>query len=183
MSPERSHAIPKSKRNAKGRRSVRVQYGALPFRFSPSGNLEFLVVTSRGRGRWIIPKGWPIKGLKPHESAAREAFEEAGVRGEVAAKSIGWFAYEKILDDESGTIPCEVRVFALKVKRQLKSWPEAGERELLWIDPNNMAALIEEDDLRRLMEGFADRMRGKAASSKAIGKTQKAKVPQQPSLG
>jgi ADP-ribose pyrophosphatase YjhB (NUDIX family) len=27
----------------------------------------------------MIPKGWPIKGLKAAKSAAREAYEEAGV--------------------------------------------------------------------------------------------------------
>ena len=138
-----------------------MQYGALPFRFNAGGNLELLIVTSRGRGRWIIPKGWPIKGFKPHESAAREAFEEAGIRGEVATKAIGSFPYEKIIDEEGASIPCEVLVFSLKVKRQLKSWPEAGERELLWIEPKDIVAMIQEDGLRILMEDFADQMRGK----------------------
>src|ERR1700733_11148174 len=32
-----------------------------------------------GTRRWIVPKGCPIKGLSPIKSAAREAFEEAGV--------------------------------------------------------------------------------------------------------
>ena len=125
--------------------------------------MELLIVTSRGRGRWIIPKGWPIKGFKPHESAAREAFEEAGIRGEVGTKTIGSFPYEKIVDDESGVIDCEIVVFPLRVKRQLKSWPEVGERELLWINPKDIAANIQEDGLRSLMEDFADRMRGKGA--------------------
>ena len=131
---------PSAARRAEG--PVRVQYGALPFRFNAGGNLELLIVTSRGRGRWIIPKGWPIKGFKPHETAAREAFEEAGIRGEVGTKTIGSFPYEKIVDDESGVIDCEIVVFPLRVKRQLKSWPEAGERELLWINPKDIAAIF-----------------------------------------
>jgi 8-oxo-dGTP pyrophosphatase MutT (NUDIX family) len=71
---DRSRAIPKSKSDTKNRGAVRVQYGALPYRFGAEGELELLLVTSRGRGRWIMPKGWPIKGLKPQEAAAREAF-------------------------------------------------------------------------------------------------------------
>ena len=45
----------------------------------------------------MIPKGWPIKGLKAAKSAAREAYEEAGVRGSIKAKALGMFSYEKRL--------------------------------------------------------------------------------------
>jgi 8-oxo-dGTP pyrophosphatase MutT (NUDIX family) len=79
--------------------------------------LEILLLTTRRSKRWIIPKGWPIKGLRPAKSAAREAFEEAGVRGRVGAKSIGLFAYDKILDENGIQVSCEVRVFPLLVKR------------------------------------------------------------------
>ena len=57
--------------------------------------LEILVVTTRQSRRWIVPKGWPIKRLTPSKSAAREAFEEAGVRGKIGAKPIGNFRYKK----------------------------------------------------------------------------------------
>jgi 8-oxo-dGTP pyrophosphatase MutT (NUDIX family) len=75
--------IPTSKKVVKAKHAVRVQYGALPYRFTKSGAPEILLVTTRQTKRWIIPKGWPIKGLKPAKSAAREAYEEAGVRGSV----------------------------------------------------------------------------------------------------
>jgi 8-oxo-dGTP pyrophosphatase MutT (NUDIX family) len=61
--------------------------------------MEVLLVTTQKTKRWIIPKGWPIKGLKPAKSAAREAFEEAGVIGSVRSKGIGSFTYEKRMDD------------------------------------------------------------------------------------
>src|SRR5439155_1631186 len=57
----------------------RVQYGALPYRLSAGSRPQFMLVTSRETRRWIIPKGSPKKGKSPHHSAAREAFEEAGV--------------------------------------------------------------------------------------------------------
>ena len=161
VQPNWSRAIAKSTSNTKSSRAVRLQYGALPYRFSALGELELLLVTSRTRGRWIIPKGWPIKGLKPQKSAAREAFEEAGIRGEVTTKPIGRYPYDKISDDESGAIPCEVLVFTLKVKQQLKDWPEAREREVRWMKPEDATALIEEDGLRSLVETFAERARQK----------------------
>jgi 8-oxo-dGTP pyrophosphatase MutT (NUDIX family) len=101
-----------------------VQYGALPYRYAKSGAPEILLVTTRQTKRWIIPKGWPIKGLKPAKSAAREAYEEAGIRGSVKMKAIGIIAYEKRSDEDGITVPCDVRVFPLLVKRQSKAeWP------------------------------------------------------------
>ena len=73
----------------------RVQYGALPYRVSNGSRAEFMLVTSRETRRWIIPKGWPKKGKSPHQLAAREAFEEAGVRGSIAKRSVGSFSYKK----------------------------------------------------------------------------------------
>ncbi len=70
-------------------RAIRLQYSVLPYRFTETNSLEVLLVTTRQTRRWIIPKGWPIKGLKPPKSAARVAYEEAGIRGTVAAKSVG----------------------------------------------------------------------------------------------
>jgi hypothetical protein len=90
-----------------------VQYGALPYRFSQNSALEILLVTTRGTRRWIIPKGWPIKGLRPPKSAAREAFEEAGVRGKIGAKPVGLFTYDKVLDEAGVSRTCEVKVYPL----------------------------------------------------------------------
>src|SRR5262249_27670124 len=61
----------------------RVQYAALPYRLRGRSRTEVMLVTSRETRRWIIPKGWPHKGKAPHHSAAREAFEEAGVVGTI----------------------------------------------------------------------------------------------------
>jgi ADP-ribose pyrophosphatase YjhB (NUDIX family) len=73
----------------------------------------------------VIPKGWPIKGLKPHEVAAREAYEEAGLIGSIAGKrEIGIYHYEKQLP--GGPSLCEVWVFQLWVEQQLDDWPALG---------------------------------------------------------
>src|SRR5215469_14784500 len=112
----------------------RVQYAALPYRVNGSARAEVMLVTSRGTQRWIIPKGWPQRGKTPRQSAASEAFEEAGVVGAVGRRPIGSFSYRKRLK-RGVVVDCEVRVFALKVKRQHKCWPEQGQRRSAWHTP------------------------------------------------
>jgi 8-oxo-dGTP pyrophosphatase MutT (NUDIX family) len=156
-------AIPRAKKSLKTDRAVRTQYGALPYRFTETNSLEVLLVTTRETKRWIIPKGWPIKGLKSPKSAAREAYEEAGIRGTVGAKSIGSFSYEKRLDESKGIIPCEVRVFPMLVKRQLDTWPEANEREARWFEPAKALSAIKDKGLRELIDSFIKRITTKKA--------------------
>jgi len=119
----------------------RVQYAALPYRRTGDSLIEVLLVTSRDTGRWIIPKGWPLKGKSPHKSAAREAREEAGVVGKISRRPIGTFSYEKRLKG-GNTVVCKVQVFALKVKRQHASWQEQGERQLKWLSRETAASTV-----------------------------------------
>ena len=74
---------------------TRAQIAAMPIRRVADGSAEILLVTSRTTQRWIVPKGWPIKGLKDHDAAAREAFEEAGVVGRISEKPAGRYTYWK----------------------------------------------------------------------------------------
>ena len=137
--------------------AIRVQYGALPYRFTPEAALEILVLTSRQTRRWIIPKGWPIRGLTPSKAAAREAFEESGVTGRVGAKPLGAFAYDKGLDEVGAVAPCEVTVFPLLVKSQSADFPERGQRETQWVAPAKAVELVDEPGLKTLIAAFARR--------------------------
>jgi hypothetical protein len=58
-------------------KETRVQFAALLFRRRAGHALEVLLITSREAGRWIIPKGWPVKSIPPYELAAHEAIEDA----------------------------------------------------------------------------------------------------------
>jgi 8-oxo-dGTP pyrophosphatase MutT (NUDIX family) len=129
----------------------------LPYRFTADGGLEILLVTTRQTRRWIIPKGWPIKGLSPPKSAAREAYEEAGVRGKVGAKSVGLFTYEKVLDESGMRATCEVKVYPLLVNRQSLAWPESEQRVTQWVEPAKAVAMIKEPELKKLVAAFAKR--------------------------
>ena len=98
-------------------------------------------MTSRDTGRWIIPKGWPVKGKPPHKSAALEAREEAGVVGRINSRPLGAFSYRKRL--KSGKfVVCRVQVFLLKVKRQEASWLEKGQRKVKWVARTKAARTV-----------------------------------------
>ena len=88
---------------------TRRQHAALCWRHIGE-KVEVLLITSRDTGRWIIPKGWPIEGLSPSETALQEAYEEAGVAGKADDRHVGHFPYIKVLDDATG-VPCLVSVY------------------------------------------------------------------------
>lgn len=134
-------------------REPKTQYAALPWRRTPDG-VEVLVITSRETKRWVIPKGWPIKKLKPPASAAQEAFEEAGVTGETARKAIGVYHYDKRL--RSGrTQHVRVLVFSLEVAEERDAWPEKDQRERRWTTPDEASELVDEKELKRLLAAFS----------------------------
>jgi 8-oxo-dGTP pyrophosphatase MutT (NUDIX family) len=122
--------------------SRRVQYAALPWRRNNAGT-QVMLVTSRGAGRWIIPKGWPMKRKTPHATAAREALEEAGVVGEIGKEPIGSFSHRKLLRQGQAVL-CEVEVYPLKVTHQRKTWPEKGKRKIRWLSPADAAKIVHE---------------------------------------
>ncbi|OYU72024.1 MAG: NUDIX hydrolase, partial [Alphaproteobacteria bacterium PA3] len=96
---------------------------------------------------WVIPKGWPIKGLTPPQTAAREAYEEAGLGGMVSKKPLGEFEYGKRLDN--GKVqPTRVEVFALEQMVQHPDWPEQGQRRLQWFSVPEAAEAVEEPELK-----------------------------------
>lgn len=112
-----------------------------------------LLISSRDTGRWVIPKGWPIKGLSLAESAAREAYEEAGLGGQVSKSPIGEFVYGKRLDN--GIVqPCKVEVFALERMIQHQDWPEQGQRKLQWFAVAEAAEAVQEPGLKTIIRKF-----------------------------
>lgn len=122
-----------------------------------TGDLEVLLLTSRDTGRWVIPKGWPMPGKLSHEVAAREAYEEAGVRGVVEAEPLGSFGYDKMLKDGI-QVPCRVQVYALEVSELAKNFKEKGERSLVWVSCEEAAERVREPELSDIIRAFAERM-------------------------
>jgi 8-oxo-dGTP pyrophosphatase MutT (NUDIX family) len=128
-----------------------VQIAALPYQIV-DGEMRILLVTSRGTRRWIIPKGWPMKGKKPHRAAELEAQEEAGAKGRIARRPFGQYEAWKRLTDHF--VLCTVDVYPLQVRRQRKRWLEQSERHAAWFSALDAADLVEEPGLRALILDF-----------------------------
>ena len=130
----------------------RRQSAALPLLGSGAA-LRVVLITSRETRRWVVPKGWIEAGEAPHRSAAREAFEEAGLHGEPEAEPFGAYAYPKRLSS-GAVLPTEVLVFRFRVARLLRDWPERGERTRRLFAPDAAAALVAEPGLAALLRGL-----------------------------
>lgn len=149
----KDHAPSRSRRLARSK--PRAQYGALPYRLSPQ--LEILLVTSRETGRWVIPKGWPIRLKSRRKVAALEALEEAGVEGRVAKEPLGEFDYLKVLRSGESQA-CRVTVFALEVATQREAWREQTQRSTQWFGWEEAAAAVQEPGLSQIISDFARRL-------------------------
>ena len=127
------------------------QVGALPIRFR-DGKPEVLLVTSRESRRWVIPKGWPMKGRKDWAAAAREAREEAGIIGKTSKKPIGNFLYFK---RRAGHFDlCRVEVYVLLFAKKLAAFREKGQRDGRWFSLEDAAERVQEPGLAALLGAF-----------------------------
>jgi 8-oxo-dGTP pyrophosphatase MutT (NUDIX family) len=134
-------------------RPRRLQAAALCYRREAAG-LEVLVITSRGSGRWIIPKGWLMRGMNAGEAAAVEAWEEAGVRpGPGPARPLGSYVYDKI-EGTGLPVGVETLVFAIEVNGLEDSFPEASQRQRRWVTPAEAAEMVAEPGLKRILTAF-----------------------------
>ena len=129
------------------------QVAALPIRRDDCGQTRVLLITSRETRRWIIPKGWPMKGRTNAQAAAQEALEEAGVEGRVQKEPVGKYLYWKRA--ETNFALCEVLVYLLDVRRQLDTWPEWGQREARWFSVEDAADLVDEPGLTAIIASLA----------------------------
>lgn len=133
----------------RARDEARRQSAALPV-IGEGPALRVVLITSREARRWVVPKGWIEKREPPHLSAAREAFEEAGLEGEAEPAALGAYAYAKRMP-RGLLLPTEVLVFRFRIARLLPDWPEQRERERQLFAPAEAAALVAEPELAALL--------------------------------
>jgi 8-oxo-dGTP pyrophosphatase MutT (NUDIX family) len=129
-----------------------LQVAALCWRRSEKG-VRILLITSRETGRWVIPKGWPMRNRSEAQAAAREAWEEAGLRGSISERSLGLYTYQKLLAP-GRSIACVVRVYPLAAEEMLRRYPESGQRRIRWFSPAKAAQRVAEPELRALIRDF-----------------------------
>jgi len=126
------------------------QSAVLPYRILEN-HLEIFLVTSRGKRRWVLPKGVVEPDLSAVDSAIKEAWEEAGVEGTATPSALGSYTYEKW-----GGL-CNVQVFPLLVERVSQSWPESS-RKRRWFEPEEAARRVDEPELKELIIRSAARL-------------------------
>lgn len=139
------------------------QVAAIPLRWT-NGRPEVLLVTTRRTGRWTVPKGWPLADSLGAECAAREAFEEAGVRGRMEQYSLGTFEYWKRA--KSGRVFLTATAYTLHVEETVLDWPERTERKRAWFTPEVAARLVNNDELSTLI-GVAVQMHAASCADNA----------------
>lgn len=126
-----------------------LQVGALCLRQGKSG-IEVLLVKS-SRGRWIVPKGWPIDDLTDGQTALMESWEEAGVaKGRVSKAPIGGYVTEKRFED-GRTVPCHVSIYRIDVKDITNRYPEALLRKRKWVKLKKAIKKVDDPGLRDLL--------------------------------
>ena len=131
-----------------GKRDMRTQFAALCWR-RRRDDIEVLLVTTRTTGRWVIPKGWPMDGKTPAESAATEAWEEAGAVGVASERCLGVFTYVKDLPDLD--LPVAVAVFPVEVTKLLDDWPERKLRRRRFATVKKASKVVSDPALSRLL--------------------------------
>ncbi|MEI7598222.1 MAG: NUDIX hydrolase [Aestuariivirga sp.] len=128
------------------------QIAALPVQFTADGKLHLYLVTSRGSGQWIIPKGNPIPGLSAHEVAAQEALEEAGLVGSVMPVCVGTFEFERTRRLSGST--CIVDVYPMHVEKQVSKFDEQRQRRVLRCDLETALSVVSSKPLAALIERY-----------------------------
>ena len=114
-------------------------------------NLENLLITSRKERRWIIPKGIIEPDYSARNSAAKEALEEAGIKGRVHSKLLGIYRHRK------WGRTCTVKVYPMLVTRVHKVWEES-DRDREWMSLKKALKLVSNDELKQVMKKLPERV-------------------------
>ncbi|MEH2377235.1 NUDIX hydrolase [Nostoc sp.] len=123
------------------------QSGVIPYRVN-NGKIEILLITTRNFQHWVIPKGDIPNGMSPPDSAAKEAWEEAGVIGQVDANELGTYKYRK-----RGKSYC-VKMYLLPVEMLSEDYPEASKRKRQWVEVPKAIRRVKFNSLKRILKGF-----------------------------
>lgn len=121
------------------------------FALTESNPSEVVLVTSRTGVRWIFPKGQREKGRSDQDVALDEAYEEAGLLGQVSAR----FWDFKVAYGKTEFL----RLYHMKIDEILSSWPEGEERKRA-IVPLPQADAFLQDDLRACLHAMLQDLAG-----------------------
>ncbi|GAA6618269.1 NUDIX hydrolase [Scytonema sp. NUACC26] len=120
------------------------QSGVIPYRVQ-DGKIEVLLITTRNYQRWVVPKGGISNGMSPPNSAAKEAWEEAGIVGQVDTHELGSYKYRKRGKSY------QVKMYLLPVQEVSEDYPEVGQRQRQWLDVNKAIKRVKLTSLKRIL--------------------------------
>jgi 8-oxo-dGTP pyrophosphatase MutT (NUDIX family) len=103
------------------------------------------LITSRNRPRWVFPKGRIEARQTARQAGLVEAWEEAGLRGDVVGDAVGTYRYEK-----RGKVH-HVTVFLMRVDAVADEYPELGLRTREWVSPDDAAERVDEPELKDIV--------------------------------
>lgn len=127
------------------------QSAVIPYRLR-DGQIEILLITTRKKKRWIIPKGIVEANMTPHASAAKEALEEAGIIGEAFSEVLGSYTYQKF----GGT--CRVKVYLLRVDLLQPCWLEDKDRDRQWFSLSEAIEQIKQVEVQQMLKSLPTRL-------------------------
>jgi hypothetical protein len=113
----------------------KLQIGVVPILADRKGCL-IVLVTARGKNRWLPPKGNVHRKYSNRAMALNEAYEEAGIVGTIKRKHFVDVPFRK--SGERITL----RLYPMQVRRVLKSWPEKTARQRTIVKPDKARKLI-----------------------------------------
>lgn len=130
------------------------QSSVVPYRIQDD-RLEILIVRSSKNKHWVVPKGIAEPGHTLQSSAQKEAWEEAGVEGDVEEQAIGAYVYEKWGAD------CTVTVYPMRVTRIVDDaqWEERH-RGRQWGSARVAAMLVHQPALSEIITAFDRQLNG-----------------------
>lgn len=120
------------------------QAAAIPVR-RVRGQVQICLIRRKGARSWGIPKGLVEPGDTRKETALNEAWEEAGLSGQVVGKTIGTYKYVKL----GRTL--KVSVYLMEVVEQERTWEEAVFRERRWTALDDAVSLLERHPVSPLL--------------------------------
>jgi len=86
--------------------------------------------------------------MTPQESAAQEAYEEAGVLGKVTEEPVGSYEFSKW-----GGV-CTITVFPMRVEKMYDEWMESDFRKRKWMTPEKALEKCENKKMRLMIKNF-----------------------------
>ena len=118
------------------------KWGVIPFRLLESGQIEVLILSTK-RKNWSLPKGNLIKSIGPQRTAQLEAYEEAGIEGDLQDKPITCTVGKTC-----------IYLYPMKVTRVLEDWPEAYFRKRKWVQLSKAKHILHHRSMGKILSKF-----------------------------